>query len=330
MNMLVQLRYTVLLILAIAFLASGCKKDNGSQEKTDEELRYLDLYVASRYPEAELEPNGLYYLEHRAGTGDSPGSEDWLMINHVGYEVPKDKVFVSYIENVVEENNLDPNGTALYGPYKVQNGSVNEGFTEGVMLMKEGGQATVIFPSSLGYGSSGSGKVGAYSSLKYEIELLEVIPDIEVYEQNKINTYLDTIFSYESILDEGTGATMYYMIDRPTDGQLIENDSAVSLAYTGMLLDGRVFDSKDADDPYTFTMGEADHITGWDLGLLRLREGEKARLLIPYPLAYGEAGRIDQTSGLQAIPPYETLLFEIEVLTVGGETEDNNVLPVEQ
>jgi FKBP-type peptidyl-prolyl cis-trans isomerase len=252
------------------------------------------------------------------------------MINHVGYEVPEDKVFVSYIENVAEENNLDPNGTALYGPYKVQNGSVNEGFTEGVMLMKEGGQATLIFPSSLGYGSSGSGKVGAYSSLKYEIELLEVIPDIEVYEQNKINTYLDTIFSYESILDEGTGATMYYMIDRPTDGQLIENDSAVSLAYTGMLLDGRVFDSKDADDPYTFTMGEADHITGWDLGLLRLREGEKARLLIPYPLAYGEAGRIDQTSGLQAIPPYETLLFEIEVLTVGGETEDNNVLPVEQ
>lgn len=318
------------MIMAGLLLTTACKKDNGTQEKTDEELRYLDLYIAAHYPDATMLEENLYYQEHRAGTGDSPAAEDWIMVNYVGYEIPEDKVFQSYIENVAEDNNLDPNGTALYGPYKMLISSFNEGFAAGVMNMKVGGQATILFPSSLGYGSSGGGVVGSYSSLKYEIELLEVIPDIEVYEQDKIDAYLDTVANYQSILDDGTGATMYYMIDRATDGQLIEEDSAVSLAYTGMLLDGRVFDSKAADDPFDFTMGAESFIVGWDLALPLLREGEKARLLIPYPLAYGVQGEQNPTSGLRAIPPYETLLFEIEVLSVGGETDDNNVLPVEQ
>ena len=330
MNLLVHYRNLVFVFMAGLLLVSACKEDNSSQLRTEEELRYLDLYITSRYPDAEMKEGGLYYLEHKAGTGVSPGEEDWLMVNHVGYEVPDDKVFTSYIENVVKDNNLDPNETALYGPFKLKNGTVNEGFTQGVMLMKEGGQGTLIFPSTLGFGSNGNGKVGAYTSLKYEIELLEVIPDIEAYEQNKIDDYIDTVASYDTIIDNGTGAVMYYMTDLSTDGQLIVNDSAVSLAYTGMLLDGRVFDSRDADNPYRFTMGEAQHITGWDLGLLRLREGEKARLLIPYPLAYGEQGNINQTSGLLAIPPYETLLFEIDVLSVGGETDDNGEIPEEQ
>ena len=41
-------------------------------------------------------------------------------------------------------------------------------------------------------------------------------------------------------------------------------------------------------------------------------------------------GETDPGTGLRVIPPDETLLFEIEVLKVGGETEDNNGLPVEQ
>lgn len=329
MNFRMPIRYGITMIMAGLLLLSACKEDNSGQERRDQEERYLQLYISSRYPDAERKENGLYYQEHKAGTGDSPGAEDWLMVNHVGYEVPEDKVFVSYIENVAEDNNLDPNKVALYGPFKMKNGTVNQGFTEGVTLMKEGGQGTLIFPSTLGYGSSGTSKVGPYTSLKYEIELLEVIPDIDAYETGKIGAYMDTIAAYDTIRDSGTGALMYVIIDKATDGQLIENDSAVTLAYTGMLLDGRVFDSKDKLDPYQFVMGQAEHITGWDLGLLRLREGEQARLVIPYPLAYGENGRTDQSTGLRTIPPYETLLFEIEVITVGGTTDDNN-LPVEQ
>ena len=50
--------------------------------------------------------------------------------------------------------------------------------------------------------------------------------------------------------------------------------------------------------------------------IVKLHEGEKARFVIPYQLAYGEDGSIDSDSRLRAIPPYETLLFDIEIISV--------------
>ena len=41
-----------------------------------------------------------------------------------------------------------------------------------------------------------------------------------------------------------------------------------------------------------------------------LREGETAELVIPHQLGYGEQG-----SG-RSIPPYQTLVFEVELLAV--------------
>jgi FKBP-type peptidyl-prolyl cis-trans isomerase len=324
MNSYYSTLFALLLLLAIA----SCTKDTSVLDRREQELRLFDLYVQSNYPGAELKQEGLYYNEHREGTGATAGAEDWLIVNHVGYELPEDNVFVSYIENVVQDHDLDPEGIALYGPYKMLNGSVNQGLAQGISLMRKGGQATILFTSTLGYGNKGNSLVGPYASLKYEVELLEVIPDIDVYEQEKIESYLDTIADFITVEDTATNSEMYVIIDHATEGQLIVADSAVSLTYKGQLIDGRIFDEADAENPYEFTQGQADHIIGWDLGLVRLREGEKARLLIPYQLAYGEAGRTER--GLQAIPPYETLLFEIEVLKVGGETDDNGEIPVEQ
>jgi FKBP-type peptidyl-prolyl cis-trans isomerase len=51
----------------------------------------------------------------------------------------------------------------------------------------------------------------------------------------------------------------------------------------------------------------------------KFREGEKGRLIIPYQLAYGPAGRI--ANNVVAIPPYETLVFEIEVVEVKEELD---------
>jgi FKBP-type peptidyl-prolyl cis-trans isomerase len=312
-----------IIIIALLAGAVACTKDTSTQDQRDQELRYFDIYLSVNYPEAEAYPDELYYQEHRAGTGISPGAEDWMLLNYVGYEIPEENVFVSYIQNVAEDNGLDPNGVALYGPFKMKNGRINEGFTRGVSLMREGGQGTILFPSELGYGSKGNSTIDPYKSLKYEIELLEVIKDIDAYEQSRIDAYIDTIANYDTIVESGTGAVMYYIIDHATDGQEIVEDSAVSLAYTGMLLDGRVFDETDADNPIEFTVGdpEVNFILGWDLGLMKLKEGEKARLLIPYPLAYGVQGETDASTGLRTIPPYETLLFYIEVLKVGGTIE---------
>jgi FKBP-type peptidyl-prolyl cis-trans isomerase len=51
-------------------------------------------------------------------------------------------------------------------------GRVIAGFDEGIAKMKVGEKATLIFPSTLGYGSSGSGPIPANSPLVFDIEVV--------------------------------------------------------------------------------------------------------------------------------------------------------------
>jgi len=316
--------YTAMyLALPLLFLAA-CTDETDSEESMEQEERLFKIYMASNYPDAVPEPSGLYFLEHTAGTGESPGSEDWVLVNHVSYTIPDDIVYDTYIETVARDIR-QYDADALYGPYKMLNGSTNDGLTEGLSMMKEGGKATLVFTSELGFGSKNSGSVGAYRSLKYEIELLEVIGDmdeIEAYEQAKIDNYLDTIVQFDTVYDVSTELAISYITDVATDGAPVGLDSTISVAYKGYLMDGRVFDEKTAEDPFIFKTSEVEWAARWDLVLPRLKEGEKVRMIFPYDLAYGEAG--DYTSGgNQKIPPFETLIFDLEVLSVEAEDDEH-------
>ena len=65
---------------------------------------------------------------------------------------------------------------------------------------------------------------------------------------------------------------------------------------------------KGQDKPATFPLGRV--IPGWTEGLQLMHEGEKAELVITYQLGYGPEGHG------AAIPPYQTLVFEVELLSV--------------
>jgi FKBP-type peptidyl-prolyl cis-trans isomerase len=149
-----------------------------------------------------------------------------------------------------------------------------------------------------------------------------VIPDIEAYEQASIDSYMDTVAVSDTIHDPIADVVMYYMIDHATDGKAIGLDSVVTIAYKGYLADGRVFDERSAEDSTEFTVG-AEIIPGWALGLQRMKNGEKGRFVIPYELAYGEEGQKDSQNGLRTIPPYETLYFDLEILSVNGASLDD-------
>jgi len=316
-----------LFLFLIAFSAvlffTGCP-DNTEEEQRSREQRFFDLYVSSNYPDANPRPNGLYFIEHKEGFGNFPDSDDWIKLNYVTYLIPSEEIIETYMKNVAVDNNLYQE-EVLYGPYKVQTGTGVEGLTEGLMMMREGGQATIFFTSDLGYGAKGHGKVQPYQSLKYEVELLEVIKDIQTYEKNRMEAYADTISGADTIHDPVTDAVMYYVIDETGEGDSIENETPVEIAYKGYLIDGRVFDESDEDAPFGFTVGGVEVIEGWNYGVPRFLKGGKGRLIIPYQLGYGEPGETN-SSGLTTIPPYETLIFDIEVVDV-NPPEDNGSNP---
>ncbi|MFO7933899.1 MAG: FKBP-type peptidyl-prolyl cis-trans isomerase [Bacteroidales bacterium] len=307
-----QRAYLILLAASGFFLLTGCP-DNTEEEMRSQEQRFFELYVAANYPDVEPQPNGIYFLEHEEGSGSFPDSDDWLKINHVTYVIPQEEIVESYIRNVAVDNGFYDEGV-LYGPYKMQNGTKTEGLTEGLMMMREGSQATMFFTSELGYGGggSGSGRIQAYQSLKYEVELLEVIKDIETYEQNRLEAYVDTIPGADTIQDPTTDFVIYYVIDEPGEGDPIEDQTRVEFSYTGYLIDGRVVGETDEEDPELITIGDREAIMGWELGIPRFLEGARGRLIIPYQLAFGDQGGYDPNG--KSIPPYENVIYDIEIL----------------
>lgn len=327
MNLQKILFYSLAVFSASTFMAA-CTQDTESQDAIEQEQRLFNIYQSSHYPDAERQPSGLYFQENTPGTGAMPEAEDWVLVNHVAYIIPDDAVYETYIENVARDIR-QYDASAMYGPYKMYNGTNVLGLNEGLSMMREGGKATMLFTSELGYGAKNSGSVGAYRSLKYEVELLEVIggmEDIDDYEQARIDNYLDTVAQYDTVYDVSTEKAISYIVDVTTDGPLVGLDSAISVSYKGYLMDGRVFDERTADDPFIFKPNTVEWVARWDLVLTRLREGEKVRMIFPYQLAYGEMGEFTN-GGKVKIPPFETLIFDLEVLSVEAELDDNDPGP---
>jgi len=58
--------------------------------------------------------------------------------------------------------------------FRVGAGDVIEGWDEGLVGMRTGGQRRLIVPYKLGYGETGSGDVPPYATLVFDLELLEI------------------------------------------------------------------------------------------------------------------------------------------------------------
>jgi len=87
----------------------------------------------------------------------------------------------------------------------------------------------------------------------------------------------------------------------------------VTVQYVGRLEDGTTFDTTRGKQPFTFQMGDARIIAGWNAGLQGMKVGGKRLIIIPAELAYGQ-----QQVG--PIPPNATLIFEVELLQVQAPT----------
>jgi len=123
----------------------------------------------------------------------------------------------------------------------------------------------------------------------------------------------------ESVLKEKygsaqtTGSGLKIIIEKPGDGPMPKTGDNVSVHYTGTLLNGTKFDSSvDRGQPISIPIGVGQVIKGWDEGIMMLKQGGKAKLIIPPQLGYGSAG----AGGV--IPPNAWLVFDVELIKVGN------------
>ncbi|MBY0539125.1 FKBP-type peptidyl-prolyl cis-trans isomerase [Patescibacteria group bacterium] len=129
--------------------------------------------------------------------------------------------------------------------------------------------------------------------------------------------------SAQVILDEiqatGKVSELRYVDLVEGTGMPIAPGDTIEVAYTGLLPNGTVFDTSQAEGRTPLSLlVTADNrlvlkenggglIQGWSMGMMGMKEGGRRLLAIPSELGYG-------ANSVGAIPPNSTLLFEVEIV----------------
>lgn len=120
-------------------------------------------------------------------------------------------------------------------------------------------------------------------------------------------TWLSENARQEGVVTTASG--LQYKVLQEGTGSIPGPEDIVKVNYTGKTIDGNKFDSSyDRGEPAQFRVSNV--IRGWVEGLQLMKEGTRVMLYIPYDLAYGERGAGN------VIKPFETLIFEVELLEV--------------
>lgn len=345
------MRKTIISIAAMASIIAGCAKPVETT-KNDAEKKYFESWIAINHPKAEKTALGSYILENQDGSGAAAGSAEQNPFVRVNYTLRSLDGKVSSTSDARMSQQL---GTFVegnyYGPEVLSRvpGVVVTGLDEILSTMKEGGKVkaavpgwltgTKVYSSAEEYLRNASG-----TNAIYEIELVDAINDITVWEVDSLVRYMkatypevnpaDTVSAEDNFKKYG----FYYVQTAPSDrpDSTYRDDDRIYLNYTGKLLNGQVFDTtnekvaKDAgiyssgrkyeptyvsykSDWKEITMGSgaSSIIDGFKLAVAQMHPHEKGTAIFYSALGYKDTG-----SGGK-IPAYSPLIFEFEL--VDGE-----------
>ncbi|MFP4289887.1 MAG: FKBP-type peptidyl-prolyl cis-trans isomerase [Bacteroidales bacterium] len=215
-----------------------------------------------------------------------------------GSSIDKNDVVFAHYELRLEDGTVVDNsynrGEPVY--FKVGAGQVIKGWDQVFPLLTGGDKVLMRIPPELGYGDKAMGDIPPNATLIFNVEIMKVNKTPKPYDLAK-DTEVKTIengLKY-SIIEEGSGKQLQYGMK-------------VRIHYMGFLEDLTLFDSSyQREEPIEFVLGEGIVIKGWDMGIEKLKVGDKARFWIPHTYAYGIKGR-------GPIPPSTDLIFDVEVL----------------
>ncbi|HSL89305.1 MAG TPA: FKBP-type peptidyl-prolyl cis-trans isomerase [Ignavibacteriaceae bacterium] len=246
--------------------------------------------------------SGLTYVDNKVGEGREVKDGDLVNIHFIIWRLGDSTDIYGDWQNDTTKNEFKV-GSSYEGDqqmkYVVGSDQFVKGSDEGFKGMKAGGKRTMVIPASNAYGDEGLGPIPPNSSIKIMLEVFEVKDPI-----------VAKMWYVDSTLFKQTESGLKYAIIEEGSGHDVQQGKVTSVHYSGFLSDGTKFDSSvEREEPLTLIVGMGQVIPGWDEGLQLLKQGSKARFIIPPQLAYGERD-------LGVIPPNSTLIFDVEVVEV--------------
>ncbi len=133
------------------------KMENAKKQEGD----LMKKYLADKKITAKPTASGLIYQEKVKGTGARAIAGKKVKVHYTGTLLNGTKFDSSRDRNEPFE-------------FTLGQGQVIKGWDEGIALMNVGGKATLIIPSTIGYGDRDMGTIPPYSTLVFDVELLDV------------------------------------------------------------------------------------------------------------------------------------------------------------
>jgi FKBP-type peptidyl-prolyl cis-trans isomerase FkpA len=137
------------------------KKEQELETAKKEEKIKMDEYLKTNTIKEKPTESGLIYVEKIKGKGARAEAGKTVKVHYTGRLLDGTKFDSSVDRNEPFE-------------FVLGQGQVIKGWDEGIALMNVGGKATLIIPSSLGYGSQDMGAIPPFSTLVFDVELLDV------------------------------------------------------------------------------------------------------------------------------------------------------------
>lgn len=164
------INYISAILLAMA--AFSCLDLNDVPEPTAAEEQsklkdYLDN-LEKKGNNIDTTAAGVYYIKMTEGTGEKAREGDTLTVGYAGYYLSGYVFDASYWHNQV-----DSTFTFVLG-----DPPLIEGWDDGMKLMNKNSKYQLVIPSSLAYGSEGSGMVPPYQTLVFVVIMKDLKPKI--------------------------------------------------------------------------------------------------------------------------------------------------------
>ncbi len=107
--------------------------------------------------------NGAYLLTSKPGKGEFPVKGDTILVNYTG----------RLLDGTVFDQSINKDA-----PLEIVLGSTTiiKGWEESLPFLNKGAVARMVIPSDLAYGGKDYGSLPAYSTLVFDVEIIEIKP----------------------------------------------------------------------------------------------------------------------------------------------------------
>ncbi|MGV8962979.1 MAG: FKBP-type peptidyl-prolyl cis-trans isomerase [Candidatus Saccharimonadaceae bacterium] len=174
----------ILLITLVALIFASCSKDDETDTrwKDNNEAAFAKTALSSEYKaiESQSRAGSIAYKVIKSGEGKTPLYTDYVKVLYTGWfkaaDWNKDDTYTNEDGNKVKNKYVfDSTADRNDVPNVFQVSQVVDGFSTALQHMKVGDKWEVWMPWKLGYGPASQKTIPAYTTLVFEIELVDIL-----------------------------------------------------------------------------------------------------------------------------------------------------------